>query len=165
MRRLDLLDTSVVVELLLVPFESDRHEQTRVAFDERKTQGVELQMPVAALVEAGGHVGRIDNGHHRRECAIRLSRFIENTVDRSAPWSFMPMEWDEELLRELLVPEGESVPALIESLALKQLEMGDLLIVAEYERVRANLDPAVVDIDVWTYDAQLRAVVDALRAE
>ena len=164
MRRLELLDTSVVVELLQVPGFADRHEETVAAFTERANAGTELQMPVAALVEAGGHVGRIDNGHHRRQCATLLSRFVEHTIARSAPWSFAAMEWDEELLRQLVNPGDGPVTPLVDSLATKHLEMGDLLIVAEFKRVRGNLDPDVVDVDVWTYDGELRAVVEALRA-
>lgn len=42
--------------------------------------------------------------------------------------------------------------------------MGDLLIVSEFRRVRANLDARVVAVDVWTYDGNLRAVIDSLRS-
>jgi len=164
MRRLDLLDTSVVVELLQIPHESSRHEEAVEEFEQRRERGVELQLPVAAVVQAGAHVGRIDGGHHRRKCAVRLSRMIESTFEKSAPWSFTPLDWDSSFLSELVQPTDSRAPALAESLARDYLEIGDLLIVAEYRRVRSNLPVSVVDVDVWTYDAGLRGVIDDLRS-
>ncbi len=167
-RRLELLDTSVVLELLRVPYECDRHEETVRGFEERAATGAQLHLPVAAVMQAGGHVGRIDDGFHRRECALRLSKVIEATISRTAPWSFEPLEWNDALLGELLVPgvepEVEPLPILplAESLAQQHLELGDLLIISEFRRLRRNLDRRVVTVDVWTYDNGLRATVDSL---
>jgi hypothetical protein len=80
-----------------------------------------------------------------------------------APWSFAPLDWDEPLLSELVAPTDTRAPALVDSLTRQFLEMGDLLIVAEFRRLRSNLDRRVVDVDVWTYDGELRAVIDHLR--
>jgi hypothetical protein len=52
---------------------------------------------------------------------------------------------------------------MVTALQAQYLEMGDLLIMAEYLRIRANLDSAVVDVDVGTYDSNLRAAIDDLR--
>jgi len=136
MRQVQLLDTSIIVELLEVPGESSRHVETVTELDRRSESPIELQMPVASLVEAGGHVGRIVGGYQRRECASRLKAMVLGTLERVAPWSF----------------------------TRQFLEMGDLLIVAEFRRLRANLDRRVVDVDVWTYDGNLRAVIDDLKS-
>lgn len=164
MRQLQLLDTSILVELLQVPGECARHDTTLAEFDARSAQATELQMPVAAIVEAGAHVGRIANGHERRACGRRFVNMVRSTVDRVAPWSFTPLDWDVAFLSELIAPTDERAPEIVESLSKQFLEMGDLLIVAEFRRVRANLDPRVVDVDVWTYDGNLRAIIDSLRS-
>jgi hypothetical protein len=163
-RRLELLDTSIVVELLRVPFAHARYDETVETLEKRRGRGVRFQLPVASIVEAGAHVGRIGNGHHRRTCAARLERMLLNTLERQLPWTFTSLEWDEELLRELAQPSSDRVQPLREYLALQQLEMGDALIVSEFRGLRENLDRRVVDVDVWTYDAGLRAVVDHLRS-
>jgi len=67
-------------------------------------------------------------------------------------------------LSELTAPTDDRAPKIVESLSRQFLEMGDLLIVSEFRRVKANLDARVVDVDVWTYDGNLRAVIDSLRA-
>jgi len=164
MRQVQLLDTSIIVELLEVPGESSRHVETVTELDRRSESPIELQMPVASLVEAGGHVGRIVGGYQRRECASRLKAMVLGTLERVAPWSFTPLEWDEALLAELVGPTHPSAPDLVDSFTRQFLEMGDLLIVAEFRRLRANLDRRVVDVDVWTYDGNLRAVIDDLKS-
>lgn len=121
-------------------------------------------MPVASIVEAGAHVGRIANGRERRICGRRFANMVRSTVDRVAPWSFTPLDWDVAFLSELIEPTDDRAPEIVESLSRKFLEMGDLLIVSEFRRIRANLDARVVDVDVWTYDGNLRAVIDSLRS-
>lgn len=164
MRQLQLLDTSILVELLQVPGECARHHATVAEFEARSVPPTELQMPVASIVEAGAHVGRVANGHERRACAGRFAKMVRSTVDREAPWSFTPLDWDVAFLSELTAPTDDRAPKIVESLSRQFLEMGDLLIVSEFRRVKANLDARVVDVDVWTYDGNLRAVIDSLRA-
>jgi hypothetical protein len=160
-RRLELLDTSIVVELLEVPYESDHLDEIRQGFRARAAAGTELHLPVAAVVEAGGHVGRIGDGGQRRQCAGRLEAMIRNTLAGEAPWTFNPLAWDRSLI-EALVDPPQQHHRLPDSLGSRNLEMGDLLILAEFNRLSSNLDRSVVDVDVWTLDAALRAAVDVV---
>lgn len=162
-RRVELLDTSILLELLEVPFESSKRVEVLKELDERARLGADLLVSVAAIVEAGDHVGRIDNGDARRRCAQRLADLIAATVDPKKPWSFQAMDWNEQLMRDILAPSSDRIPQLVDSIATQYLEMGDLLIVAEFERLRKNLDSRVVDVDVWTLDTSLRAVIDDIR--
>lgn len=164
MRELQLLDTSVVVELLQIPGECARYDSTAAEFEERSMPPIELQMPVATIVEVGAHVGRIADGYERRACAERFVRMVQSTVERAAPWSFTPLDWDIAFLGELSNPTDDRAPEIVDSLTRQFLEMGDLLIVSEFRRLRQNLDPRAVDVDVWTYDSSLRGVIDSLRA-
>jgi len=164
-RPVQLLDTSVVLELLEVPGCHDPSLGIAEEFENRALDGVQFHLPVAAVVEAGSHVGRVNEGHGRRVAAFRLEAMIEKTLDRRAPWTFNPMTWDVALLRRLVQPQHSAVLHLAESLARQFLEMGDLLILGEFRRLRENLDRHVVELDVWTLDESLRAVVAALRAE
>src|ERR1700747_109725 len=115
MRLVQLLDTSILVELLEVPGECSRHAATVAELDRRSESSVELQMPVATIVEAGAHVGRIGDGYQRRECATRLAAMVERTLERITPWSFTPLDWDEALLSELVAPTDVRAPELVDS--------------------------------------------------
>ena len=106
-RRLELLDTSVVLELLRIPFESDRHDDALNGLEERHAEGTQLQLPAATVLETGAHIHRIENGHHRRECALRFHRMITSTVKRETPWTFTLLQWDEDLLKELAEPTDD----------------------------------------------------------
>lgn len=153
----------MLVELLGLPFESDHKEEVEEGFLERSERGTELLLPLAAIVETGQHVGRVADGHQRRRCAHRFARLLQAMVDREAPWSLSPTIWDPDLVAVLIEPPEETVPALANSLARQELEMGDLLILAEFRSLRSNLDPRARDVDVWTRDSGLRIAVDALR--
>lgn len=163
-RRVELLDTSVLLEILDVPFESDNRDEVLEQLAVREDDGVQLYLSVAAIVEAGGHVGRIDNGNARRKCAQSLRALLEATLEDEAPWRFRPVDWDVDLLRSILdQPTNSPVPEFVESLTTQHLEVGDMLIVAEFRRLRRNLNSAFIDVDVWTRDNKLRGVIDGLR--
>jgi len=55
-RRLELLDTTVVVELLDIPYKATQHAAIIGDLASRAAGGIELRIPIAALVESGDHV-------------------------------------------------------------------------------------------------------------
>ena len=58
-RRLELLDTSVLLEILEVPYESDRSVEVIEEFQAKCDAGVELQIPMATILETGSHIRTI----------------------------------------------------------------------------------------------------------
>lgn len=165
-RRVELIDTSVLLELLRVPYESDRADEAEAGLQERTGARVDLRLPLAAIIETGGHIGKIKSQYseERRLCAQRFQILIEAMLQGVAPWSFTPVEWNEDFLGALLTPTGDLPLGLAESLGQKHLEMGDLTIIAELRRLRASLDTRTVTVDVWTYDTDLRSTVDVVLA-
>ncbi|WP_139977756.1 hypothetical protein [Nocardioides litoris] len=121
-----------------------------------------FQVPAGTLIETGAHISRIDNGHYRRECAERFESVISQTHAGETPWTFTELEWGHDFVEEILHPTSEH-QSIRESLASQNLEMGDLVILTEFRRLRLKLDLTVVDLDVWTQDAALRAAVDEVR--
>lgn len=109
-RRVLLLDTSVLVEIIKVPFEADRHDEVVADFQRHVASGVVLRIPAAAVLETGAHVGRIKNGIQRRECASTFVRFLEAALDDAAPWSFLEFTWSREVIRDLLDGTGHGYP-------------------------------------------------------
>ncbi len=162
-RKVQLLDTSIVDELLEVPGKSKADGSIAAEFDARMESGVAFHLPAAAVVQVGAHIGLLSDGNQRRVCAERYSTMIRATLDRAAPWSFSSLAWDEDFLRRLLEPTSTAVLDVVESLTQRHLEIGDLLIVGEFEQLRDHLDLGFIDVDVWTLDGALRTVVDSIR--
>lgn len=160
-RRLELVDTSVLVELLQVPGEYDNLAQIVQEFNEKQTNGVSLQLPAATIVESGAHIIRIKDGRIRRECAQRFENVLRATWAREAPWTFTDLVWDRNFVGELLDPPVD-YQYLNQSLSTKALEMGDLVILAEFRRIRATVDPSYVEVAIWTQDGKLAAAAEAL---
>lgn len=57
--RLELLDTSVLLEILEVPYESDRSAEIVDEFQAKCDSGVVLQIPMATILETGSHIRKI----------------------------------------------------------------------------------------------------------
>lgn len=164
MRRVELLDTSVMLNILGIPGKAGQKVEVEAEFERRRMLGTEFILPIAAVVEVGVHIERLNDGYERRTSAQRLAEVIRRSLDRDVPWSFDASVWSEELLRRLIEPAGELPRGLVESLATGHLQMGDLLIVGEFLRRRENVDRKYVDVDVWTFDRKLEAVVEQIRA-
>jgi len=101
-KRLELLDTSVLLEILDVPYENDRFATVAEEFDAKVEAGVSLQIPMATVLETGAHIRRIKEGDARRTCARTFTRFLDKTLSGTEPWSFSPFSWDADVVRALL---------------------------------------------------------------
>lgn len=154
-RRADLVDTCVLIDLLDIPHEALDHETRRSELEERARLKVELFLPLATVVETGQHVQRIVDGNLRRDRAMRYQEFLRKAVDGTAPWAFSPLTWDALFIQELLRQPTRVESGLVESLATRHLEMGDLTILAELRQMRRNV--VHVSFGVWTRDEALRA--------
>lgn len=154
-RRAELVDTCVLVDLLDIPFEAEDYDARRHELSERVQLGVELFLPLACVIETGQHVQRIADGDARRDRAIRYEGFLRAAVAGTAPWSFSPLTWDTAFVDDLLRQPTRLDGGLVNSLATRHLEMGDLAILTELRRMRQNV--VHVRFGVWTRDAALAA--------
>lgn len=77
-------------------------------------------------------------------------------------WSFLNFEWTEAVISNMIGGEGHLYP-LESSLADAAFEIGDLAIVEDWRQTSANISRKLYDVDVWTLDATLRAVIDTLK--
>ena len=151
-KRLELLDTSVLLEILDVPYENDRSATIAEEFDAKVEAGVSLQIPMATVLETGAHIRRIKEGDARRTCARTFTRFLDKTLSGTEPWSFSPFSWDADVVRALLEGRGHDYD-LERSIGDGVFEIGDLTIIEEWRLTSRNL----------SLDATLRGVVDGLR--
>lgn len=162
-RRIELLDTSIILPLLGVPSKDQERTEVEEGVDSRTEEGVQLLLPVATVLETGARIGEILDGSARRWCAEQFQTLLWKTLEHQAPWSFYALTWDDAFVARLAATdnlEGE----LVECLESRRLQMGDLVILHEFNTLRANLKAQYLDIDVWTLDTQLRAAVDYIRS-
>lgn len=155
-RVIELLDTSIVVEVLEVPGKSSKTSDVVAAIERKQSAGTRLFIAAAALIETGGHVSRIEDGTLRRACAQRFKTLIEKTLDGYAPWSLRPLSWDEPFLRALIRLPGQGHD-MVQAIQTKYLQFGDLGVLQELLQLRANLDPTAVEVKLWTLDEKLDA--------
>ena len=164
-RRLELLDTSVLLEILEVPYESDRSVEVIEEFQAKCDAGVELQIPMATILETGSHIRKIKvpkEPEARKKCARKFSRCLEAALKNEAPWRFKSFSWDNNVIRALLDGQDHDY-GLERSLGDGVFEIGDLTIVEEWRLSSENVSRKVYDVDVWTLDDTLRGVIDGLR--
>lgn len=164
-KRLELLDTSVLLEILEVPYESDRSVEIVEEFQTKCDSGVTLQIPMATVLETGAHIRKIKvpkEPEARKTCAGKFSRFLEATLSGEAPWRFTSFSWDDKVIRALLDGHDHGY-SLERSLGDGVFEIGDLTIVEEWRLSSKNVNRKVYDVDVWTLDDTLRGVIDDLR--
>lgn len=120
-----LLDTSILCELLEVPYLCK--EPARALFElEQKIKDREtLLLPLSTIVETGNHIGQNGDGQARRSAAERFVLRVQEAVRRQTPFTLTPFFEAEELLLWL----GE-----FPDWATRGIGLADLTIVKEFER-------------------------------
>lgn len=120
-----LIDTSVLCNIIPVPgFDQDRDEilsEMERLIDQRTT----LLLPMAAVIECGNHIAQLGSGGVRRTAAQRFCEQVGNAIDGKAPWTPTPF-WDVDALRKWLHEFPDQ--------AMREVGMGDLSIIKEWER-------------------------------
>ncbi len=163
MKRVELVDSSILINVVDVPHEANHREEVIRRLDEKASAGIDLILPIAAVVETSQHVQRISNGDARRKCAITLRDRVMDTIAGQLPWTFSPVAWDETFVSGFF-DQREPVPTFVDAMTTQGLEAGDLLIIAEWRLVRASLPRETHVVDVWTIDQALGATIAHLIA-
>lgn len=162
MKRVELVDASILINVINVPMEAANRQEVLDGLDERVANGIDLVLPIAAIVETAQHVQRIVNGYARRVCAEELSTRVEQTIRGELPWVFVDTVWNADFVRAFFEQSPPCIATFVESLATKNLEAGDLLLIQEFERLRSSLNRETHRVDVWTLDGGLRSAIDCL---
>lgn len=143
MRSVILIDTSVLCNLLKVPFMCERHEEVRRQLEVFKNENVVLTIPLAAVVETGNHVAHQGDGDQRRKSAGRFKEFILRAVRGQQPF-------------ELLNVDKSRLDVLLEGYpdyAMRKVGLGDQTILDAFAEVRERLPTHRVRI--WSFDSDL----------
>jgi len=161
MKRVELVDSSILINVIDIPFEANHREEVIRRLDEKSRDGVDLILPIAAIVETSQHVQRVTDGNLRRRCAITLRDRVMDTIAGTLPWTFSPVAWDDDFVSGFFA-QAAPVPTFVDAMTTRSLEAGDLLIVAEWRLVRSSLPKETHSVHVWTLDQQLEATISDL---
>ena len=147
----DFLDTSVLVEILDVPFMNDHRAEVLDEMDSRMRAGVHFILPTATVIETGNHVFQVKHGHARRQCAERFMNALRQTAEGRAPWRLHERTWDATFLISLC--DGGSTGMTLPQHAEGQvLGAGDLSIVAERDLYASKVQ---AQVRIWTLEASM----------
>lgn len=139
-----LLDTSVFVEILLVP-NMDAHSKEIVRELEIKiSKGESLFLPLATILETGNHIAQNGNGNMRRIVAERFVKQVQLALDGQSP--FTPISFQNTMnIGKWLADFPDS--------AMQGQGLGDLSIINDYKEMRA-LHPMRL-VYIWSLDRHL----------
>lgn len=139
-----IVDTSVLLNIIDVP---GRNQRKAEVFDRLATlidNEDHLFIPMAAIVEVGNHIARVNNGALRRAAAERFVREVRSALADEAPWKPVNFPSNQEVLLWL-----DAFP----DAAMKGVGMADLSIRQEWDACCHKY--ALSHVWVWTLDRDL----------
>ncbi len=148
------VDTSVLLNLLDVPFMSADREAVAAEYRRRKSAG-RLILPLSAVIETGNHIAHVSDGRARRTCAERLVKMLEMIVAGETPFVLHEMGWDADFISRL-IQGGSTTVSFVDHLTNGLIGCGDLSILVERDRYLARVAKGTTAA-VWTLDTGLRA--------
>ena len=154
MRRVTFLDTSVLTELVRVPGKSQRAEDVKREFEDRRRGGDLFVIPTTAIIETGNHIAQASGD--RRGAAIRLVQLIEAARDNRDPFRVHRVQWDEAFLTNLCAGSSTS-ESFVDLAGAGRMGGGDVAILVERDRFRATSDASALEVSIWTLEAELGA--------
>jgi len=153
MREVEFVDTSVLLNILDVPGKNQDRERVVEELPEKNARGVQLVIPVSAVIETGNHITNLPDGHSRRVCAERFEKLLSAVARGAVPWAMHQLPWGDRFLEKLCL--GVAGTGSFVDCATQGLGCGDLAILVERELFLER--SAVNTARVWTLDEQLAA--------
>lgn len=139
-----LLDTSIFVEILNVPFMTDPHGQTVQALQKKIDDNESLFLPMATIFETGNHIANHGDGTLRRQCAECFVAQVRQALAGESP--FKPISF-------IKINELQQWLAEFPASATTGRGLGDLSIIHDWQRLcRQNTGRRVY---IWSLDGHL----------
>lgn len=145
-----LVDTSVFCEIVPVPGRSQSRDEILEQLEEHIQNEATLLLPIATILETGNHIAHINDGRQRRVTAEQYVQLVQQAlgnIEGPAPWTVpQPLLAPEDLQRYLNeFPDH----------AMREIGLGDLSIINEYER-QCQLHQ-LRRVFIWSLDDHLSA--------
>ncbi len=87
MRTISLLDTSIFVEILNVPYMASQHKAVMEMLRDKIRAREAMFLPMATVFETGNHIGQIADGNHRRQRARNFVTQVELAISGKSPFT------------------------------------------------------------------------------
>ncbi len=140
-----IVDTTILVNVLGVPYMSDERDAVLDAIGQRVERGDMLILPAATVVETGNHIAQNGDGNQRRACARELQEVVRQSVE-GTPWQLAPLPEDATRFASLL----EGFP----DHAMRGIGFGDLTIINVWDDACRRFPGQRVTI--WSLDSDLQ---------
>jgi len=144
MKSICLIDTTIFLEVLDVPFKAIRHAEVVASLEEKIKAGESLFLPMATILETGNHIAQNGDGSQRRQCAERFVSQVQQALEGVSPFKPITFLKPEELQKWLAdFPDS----------ATRGHGLGDLSIIHDWHRLcRQNTGRRVY---IWSLDGHL----------
>ena len=139
------VDTSILVNVLGVPFMSDQQDEVLDHMAERIAAADVLMLPAATVLETGNHIAQVGDGRQRRACAADLKDVVRQAV-AGMPWQLAPLPEDPATFASLLDDFPDH--------AMRTVGFGDLSIIHAWGTACSRFRGRRVAI--WSLDADLQ---------
>ncbi len=146
MRGICLVDTSIFVQVLNIPFMSDNRNQIMKELEVKIHNNESLFLPMATILETGNHIGQNGDGNQKRACAIQFVKQVNLAIDGKSPFTALNFLEAKDMRRWL---------AEFPDWAMRGSGLGDLSIIHDWERIRDQNRARWVYI--WSLDEHLAA--------
>jgi len=141
-----LIDTSIFCNVLNVPNRNQQRDEVVEQLRQHIAAGVTLLLPVTAIIETGNHIAQQGDGRVRRIVAAYFVDQVQQALNGTAPWVTTP-SLDLQLVRGYI----DTFP----DYAMREVGMGDLSIIKEFERQCAL--NRMRRVFIWSTDGHLVA--------
>ena len=144
MKAICLVDTSIFVEILNVPFKASQPEIITDQVAAKILDKESLFLPMATVLETGNHIAQNGNGNQRRQCAERFVKQVQLAIDGESP--FKPINF-------LEASDMRRWLAEFPQWAIQGQGLGDLSIKHDWERL-CEQNPGR-RVYIWSLDGHL----------
>ena len=147
------VDTSVLLNLLDVPGNNDRHQADVDTRDQLLDSGFLLILPVTTVIETGNAIAR-DAGGLRHDRSRAFVEILRATLSATSPWAASDVGLTNELLGAVL--DGHQRAPGLRTLMTEGVGSGDACILAEVAEYRTRISSAY-PVRIWSHDRALSA--------
>ena len=140
------VDTSVLVNLLKVPFMCDQYDELKQEYDRCFANKDIFVLPMAAIVETGNHIAQIQDGNKRWEVMERFISLVKNACQQNNNMSVMPNLSYEEIQNALLSFQNN---------IHNKIGYGDATIVEQFNTYWRDKQP-IGEMRIWSIDRHLQ---------
>ena len=152
MKAVAIVDTSIFCNILNIPNMNSSRKEVVEEFKRLINDETSFLLPMAVVYETGNHIAQLSDGGNRRRFAQAFVKRVEKAINGEPPWQIMQ------------VPTLEEIGIWLDEFpdrAMREVSMGDLSIIKEWEKAKTRTPYRRVfiwslDRDLMGYDHQPR---------